>query len=235
MCPLHHQELRHIPCQATLKVVTTPSNHIRLHHYGCHKHPKPHPIRPTPAARKLFETIVRNGPEVKPKSLQIGTGTRPPISDVHGAFGNLDRIAYYRAKVLKQSTHRSTVGNIANFENAMKLSCIVSSSLRMDDGHIVMQTDFMRERSEEKESSLQTDSIEGFVVDEHCPAINLAVTSAYCSVLNRNIPLLVSILMGKSALHYKQHFEALFIGLKMPKNIEDWSDGVNAFPGNTVL
>ena len=206
---------------------------VRVQHFGQHKHPRPHPIRPDAQGRERFKDIVRIAPEVKPKSLQIGTTTREPITSVHPAFRNLDRLAYHRSKTLKRQTTSSTLGHLANFEKGMQHKCIISTNFQESGGHIIMQTAFMKTRLSARESSLETDSVEGFIEDEHCSTVNLAITSGYCPTVNRNVPLLLSILFGKSAAHYEQHFSWLFKTMDMSYNFEEWSNDENGFPGNT--
>lgn len=124
----------------------------------------------------------------------------------------------------------ATIGMITDFEKQVGMKIIWSSSLSSEDAHIVLISPFQHELLCERTSSLQTDSIEAYLVVEFCPNANLAVTSAYCNVLNRHIPLCVSILMGKSAVHYKAHFKSLFEAMDMPHDLQAWE---NAFPGNT--
>ena len=231
-CSHHHKRLVHMPCSCTMTFVTG-SDTIRLQHFGWHRHNRPHPIRPDVQGRNKLYDIIRTAPEVVPKRLQVGTKTRPPVTELHPSLFNLDRLAYHRTKLLKKETTRSTWGSIANFEKSMNIRCMVSSSMREEDGHITVQTPFMKERLMARESSLQTDSVEGFIVDDNCPAINLAITSGHCLLLSRHVPLLISILIGKTANHYECHFRSLFTTLNLPPELAKWSSGDNAFPGNT--
>ena len=231
-CPHHRQLLVHVPCSCTMTFFVK-SKIVRLQHFGWHQHSRPHPIKPDVQGRNKLYDIVRTAPEAIPKRLQVGTKTRPPVTDLHPSFFNLDRLAYHRNKLLKKETTRTTLGSIANFEKSMNIQCMVSSSMKEEDGHITVQTPFMKERLMARESSLQTDSVEGFILDDNCPAINLAITSGHCLLLNRHIPLLISILIGKTANHYECHFRSLFTALNMPSELVQWSNGDNAFPGNT--
>lgn len=98
-----------------------------------------------------------------------------------------------------------------------------------EDGHIVLMTDFQKDRLREKASCLQSDTVEGFVVDDHCPTVNVTMTTGFSAVINRHLPLCISILMGKSALHYAAHFTAVFKAMEMPSDFDLWEE---AFLGN---
>ncbi|KAF9342894.1 hypothetical protein BGX34_007508, partial [Mortierella sp. NVP85] len=91
-----------MPCHATLKVIHD-ANVIKFEHRGFHSHPKPHSLRPDMSALKNLEDVVKIAPEVRPKNLLVGTSTRAPITDIHSSFANLDRLAYHRRKILKNT------------------------------------------------------------------------------------------------------------------------------------
>lgn len=235
-CRFHTCELRHIPCHAILKLTHTSDETILLHS-GVHNHKRPHPIRPTAVAKIQFNNIVKIGTEVTPKALQLGTSTRDPVTKLHPTYTNLDRTAYHRKKLLKGTNSlgglSSAIGMIADFERTIGVRIMESSSFADHDGHIALQTSHQRYRLLERSSPLQTDSIEGFVTDGFRPDVNLCVTSGFDPVIRRTIPLLASILFGKSATHYKAHFRILFRTMDMSTNIEEWYEGDRAFVGNT--
>lgn len=65
------------------------------------------------------------------------------------------------------------------------------------DGHITLQTRFMRETLAERQSCLQSDSVHGMIKDPQYGAdIYVSYTSGYCAALERSIPLVVTILFG---------------------------------------
>ncbi|KAF2861334.1 hypothetical protein K470DRAFT_263749 [Piedraia hortae CBS 480.64] len=70
------------------------------------------------------------------------------------------------------------------------------------------------------------------MVDKNC-LVNIAITSGYCSFIKRSTPLVVTILLGKSADHYERHFTVLFDSLKTSRNLDDWENGESPSPGNT--
>ena len=179
---LHHQEqLKHISCSATLKIITTLKS-ITFFHQGTHNHQRPHSARPDLESLKEFTKLVKTAPEIKPKGLQMGTASREPLANMHPSFGNLGRTAYLQSKIKKTFLATSCMGQIANFEKNVNVDIIVSSSLERHNAHISLQTSMLKQRLLERQSPLQTDSIEGFVVDQDNPNINLCITSGYDTI-----------------------------------------------------
>lgn len=229
-CPRHGGLLCHINCMATMKTIQAVNgNTIEVHHSGVHNHSRPHPIRPDVNAKLRFRDIVRIAPEVCPKSLQIGHSTREPMSSVHPSYNNLDRLAYSRRKILDNS-RGATFGQFHAFVKTIARENIASSQMHGPDGHIIFITPFQKELLQNHERALQTDSIEGFVLDKYCPTANVTMTTMLCEVINRNVPVCISVLLGKSAKHYAAHFRCIFAAMQMSTNLDEWQD---TFPGNT--
>ncbi len=233
-CLKHHQKLVHCPCDATMKS-TFVDGQVLLQHIGIHNHARPHPIRPSYEARKGFEQIVNTAPEVRPQQLLIGTSSRNSLQEIHPSYNNLDRIAHLRMKTKRIATYlSSTMGSLANYEKSLQLKLFDSVSVSAEDGHIIMCTEVMKKEITENYFCMQTDSIEGFVVDEDITSPNVTMTSTYNLVLDRTVPLLVSILFGKTEMHYKKHFLSLLHILdyktfsefseKFPGMVADFSD-----------
>ena len=122
---------------------------IRLHHFGIHNHAKPHAIRPDARARLKFRDMVLTAPEVRPKNLVVGSSTRPSVTELHPAFSNLDRTANIRRNIIQKATNKSTLEVIASFEKQMGngKNIIQSSSIQSANGHISIQTEFMKCRA----------------------------------------------------------------------------------------
>lgn len=99
-----------------------------------------------------------------------------------------------------------------------------------EDGHVSIQTQFIRDRvSEVLQTCLQTDSVHGIVSEPEFSDINVTFTTGRCPILNRTFPVLISILHGKTAEHYERHFIALFKSLPYVT----YSDFESKFPGMT--
>jgi hypothetical protein len=73
---------------------------------------------------------------------------------------------------------------LASFERRIGKKMIVRTSIADEDGHIVMITSFQKKHLMEAESSLQADSVEGFLVNDYCPAANVTMTTGFCTVVN---------------------------------------------------
>jgi hypothetical protein len=184
-CPRHKVLLVHRPCDVTLKISHRLVNRFfEIDHRGSHCHRRPHPIQPDVKSRREFARLIHAAPEATPKQLQVGNYSRPPVTLLHNSFGNLSRLAVERTKVLRHVRPTSTIGMLATFEKSVGKAMIVSTSMSADDGHIVMITSFQKECLLEAESSIQTDSVEGFLVDDYCPTANVTMTTGFCSVLN---------------------------------------------------
>jgi hypothetical protein len=246
-CIHHKVALLLLPCKCNMTFLTH-NNTTLITHEGIHAHPQPHPIRPNALARRKLVSIVQVNQEAKIQSLLAGTSTRPPITEIHMAYLNSRRVGRIRKKVTQGNTSssKSAFGAICSIEKKMKQEFIGSNSVALNNGHICIATVFMRDQLLLRESPFQTDTIEGFIVDAECPGANLTMTSGYCSLLRRTIPLFVTILMGKSKRDYALHFSALFKAMRMSTNIRDWYESRSrsieegapsstpvSFPGNT--
>ena len=230
VCPKHGEQLIHIACAAKIKIVSDGSS-VHMFHSGVHNHRKPHPIRATLTAAKKYKEVVLIASEVKAKGLQIGSNGRAPIGELHPAYHNLSRVAMHRRNVLCTVTPPSSIGFLAAFEKRMGCRIIYSSGFNEADGHIICISEFMKNvLLKEISTGLQTDTIEGFVIDLHSPNVNVTMTTAFNHVLNRNAPVVISVLMGKSGPHYKMHFLALFKAWGLPSDLSGFKA---EFPGNT--
>jgi hypothetical protein len=187
--PHHKAALMHWACDVTLKIShRLVDSFIVIEQCGSHCHGCPHPIRPDVTSCRKFAALVHAAPEVNPKQLQLGNYSRPPMSQLHTSLGNLSRLANERNKGLISVRPTSAIGMLASFERRIGKKMIVRTSIADEDGHIVMITSFQKERLMEAESSLQADSVEGFLVNDYCPAANVTMTTGFCTVVNRHCP-----------------------------------------------
>jgi hypothetical protein len=153
-------------------------------------------------AKSLFKQMVLAAPEARPKNLQIGTFSRPAASSLHPAYVNLDRLSNQRRKMLANKKPLPHIGMLATFEDRLHVNIIASSSMSASNGHIALVTPKMQSILQDAPSPIQTDSIEGFLVDEYCPNINVAMSTCFCPIVNRNVPICITILFGKTSEHY---------------------------------
>ena len=222
-------------CDATLKV-HVPHRHmdepvvITFTHVGLHRHPRPPPIRPDGIGRQTLDGVVNIAPELPPKNLQVGTATRKPAPEFHPAYANLDRISNHRRHTISKHAPGNTLGDLSAYETELDDDFIQSSSMAQRDQHFSIQTLFFREEYiHTLKECMQSDSIHGWIVDGKHNDVNLTVTSTFCPAIKRTVPVLISVMHGKSSVHYEQHFLALLRSLPYAT----WDDFQENFPGMT--
>ena len=135
---------------------------------------------------------------------------------------NIDRVRFMRRKELDDLAFASAQ-EIAAFDSQTNLGLIVESSVRAVDGCIILQTDKMRKVLNDSENASQTDTIEGFVLDQYLPSINLTVTSTFCALREKWVPTMFGILFGKTTQHYAIYFFTLLKNMNY-KNFQDFTD-----------
>ena len=64
----------------------------------------------------------------------------------------------------------------------------------------------MKERAAALESGFQTDSVHGFIEDLHFDEVNVTFTSAFCPIIQRTIPMVLSIMFGKISIPLQSTF-----------------------------
>ncbi len=80
------------------------------------------------------------------------------------SLANIDRVRYHSRRLKSEKNSRSDIGVLASID-AMNPGLTVSSSLKSNDGHVIIQTPGMKEVMLQKANALQTDTIMGFVKD----------------------------------------------------------------------
>jgi len=135
---------------------------------------------------------------VPPKSLIIGTAIRPSIAEIHPALANTGRVDDLPRNMLKGRSTLASLEMVATYEDQLGVDLIRSLSLARMDGHISMQTDFMIDRTREIEGSMQTDSVHSMFLPHVFRELNVTFTSRYCTVIKRTIPLVISVMFGKT-------------------------------------
>ncbi|KAF9176337.1 hypothetical protein BGZ49_006384, partial [Haplosporangium sp. Z 27] len=92
-----------------------------------------------------------------------------------------------------------------------------------------MQTSFLGGLAKNISECMQTDSIHAFIKPGDFSEVNVTFTSTYCPIIKRTIPIIISILFGKSSTHYERHFYVLLQSLQF----ETWEIFQAEFPGMT--
>lgn len=222
-------------CDATLKV-HVPHQHmdepvvITFTHVGLHQHPRPPPICPDGIGCQTLDGVVNIAPELPPKNLQVGTATRKPAPEFHPAYANLDCISNHRRHTISKHAPGNTLGDLSAYEMEIDDDFIQSSSMVRRNQHFLIQTLFFQEEYiHTLKECMQSDSIHGWIVDGKHNDMNLTVTSTFCPAIKRTVPVLISVMHGKSSVHYEQHFLALLQSLPYAT----WDDFQENFPGMT--
>jgi len=229
VCKFHPEcDLIHISCQATIIMCYPIGNKcVIIKNKGNHSHPHPPKIRPSAKALTDFEAIVRNAPEATPLHLSVGNKTQSPVRDLVVSLANIDRVRYHYRRIKSENNAMSDIGVLASID-AMNPGLTVSSSLKSNDGHVIIQTPGMKEVMLQKANALQTDTIMGFVKDKKIPTLNVTCTSTFSETLQCYVPVLVGILFGMSAIHYQRYFNALI----ECHNFNNCDDFCESWPGN---
>lgn len=131
--------------------------------------------------------------------------------------------------VLARNNVGNSLGAFGALTQELGEGFIRSSSLCGTDMHISMQSDFMAQHTAGLECCMQSDSIHGFVIDPHMSDVNVTFTSAYCPVIHRTVPLIISVMFGKTHIHYERHFSVLLKSLPY----QTWGEFEANFPGMT--
>lgn len=228
MCLIHHCVLEHVSCDVSI-IMQEKGGEITISNLGHHLHRAPIPLRATQEALDHLEAVVSTASASKPKDLLHETELRMPISAKYRVFRKLSYLRELRRKIIHRNKSPNNIGQLAAMEEILGFCFIRSSSIRSVDGHISIQIPFVQQHCQDIVSSMQTDSVHGIITDDHFSDINVTITSAYCPVLQRTVPLLMSILFGTKTEHYQRHFEALLQSL--PYN--NWADFDKNFPGMT--
>ena len=223
-CKLHSSyELVHVPCPVTITTRTYPaSDYVQVEHHGVHDHLKPAPKRPGERAKKEFQKEVKENPQRKPLSYVVGNSNKEPMWKKDKAFINIDRVRYMRRKELQDLAYASPQ-EITAFDKETNLDLIVGSSLKASNGCLLLQTDMMTKVQKYSETAVQTDVIEGFVLDPLLPNACLCVTSTFCGVRQKWVPTMFGILFGKSGPHFGKYFKTQLKRLKY-KDFEDFAN-----------
>ena len=99
---------------------------------------------------------------------------------------------------------------------------------------ITVQSFYMREVLLENTSGLQSDTIEGIIFDSEYPGIvDVHFTSGFDKINCRWVPVLMSLIFGRTKEHYASHFKSLFASYGEEIN-SSWESFTAVFPGTTM-
>ena len=97
---------------------------------------------------------------------------------------------------------------------------------------ITLQSPHMRHVLNEVSGGLQSDTVEGVIDDPNYEGnIDIHFTSAYDEVLLRWVPVLTSIIFGRSKTNFRPHWRVLF---QAYEGVNTWDEFMEIFPGITM-
>ena len=242
VCPMHpNQSLEFVQCKCTMSL-DLHEDHTMARHTGLHDHPRPPLTKPSPEAIRELEAAVLTNPSAGPAKLRMGVPGRKAMPDVSDAFVNQDRLAHHRRKILQGTdrpghSHGIRPSTAALFDFAKDLGHMKSPFFKdvcMDPQcmSITMQTPSMEKALAENTSGLQSDTLEGAIHENDFDGeISLHFTSCFDPICDRWVPVLITLLFGKSMKHFGRHWQ-LFFGCY--NNCKSWADFEQTFCGITM-
>jgi hypothetical protein len=236
--PSHHKKPSDHPPPCTLTTIEccdpdTGNHAIEIHHFGTHDHARPPATKPTLASIRKLEKIVKNNPEEGPAILRNKRG----VKEIDPAFYNQDRVAYWRQKILRKDTKprgiRGSIASIFELNLDIEDDFFVQVDMRSKDSNLIsMQTPYMKEVLLEAASGLQSDTVEGLIHEvEFSGKCDIHFVSCYDHILCRYVPVLMSIIFGRSKTHYAASWQSLF---KSYDSFTSWEEFKANFPGTTL-
>lgn len=217
------------------------STNIAFTHIGKHNHPKPPVKKPSPESLRQLRKTVTENPDLLPFKLHMGYGSNKPISEWDDAFYNKSRVGYHRRRILNEKLGPQGIrGSIAALMDLAQKIPEKFFDINMGDPVskskpvIHMQSAYMRTvmNMAHENSSYQSDTIEGVVYDlDHLDGqISIHFTSAFDSVQQKWVPILISILFGRSTNDYHEHWKHLLGSF----DASNWKEFQETFPGISV-
>ena len=160
-----------------------------------------------PQSLKQLENIVRIAPELSPLQLKMGMGRRENASSIDPTLQNLDRIRFEKKKIMKKSNYvTSKLSDIIRFQDECDNNFIRKMVMDGKHKYIIMQDDDMIRLMKDADGPLETDTVEGFLCEPNLEGKSepvLTITSAYDFLLTRWVPIVYSIMIGRTAGDYQ--------------------------------
>ena len=229
-------------CRLTLQVTENDDNLLSFiaTHKGSHGHEKPPAKYPHPSSIKLMKEMIQTNPRAGAAQLRMGVDGRSSLPEVDDAFFNKDRLAYHRRKAMYKghvTTNKHGITNsmasLFQLNKDIPDTFIVDLDVMTKDAMIItLQSPHMKNVLNEGSGGLQSDTVEGVIDDPNYEGnIDIHFTSAYDEVLLRWVPVLTSIIFGRSKTNFRPHWRVLF---QAYADIKTWDDFMNVFPGITM-
>ena len=239
-------KLIYFPCKVQSKLFEYSDRWICTFN-STHNHPiPPHFGRLPDQVQKELSSFLDTTIAETALQLKMKKTHREAISSIHPSLGNAGKVRYERKKhklTIGNSGNQSSIGSILSFFNDLYSNknnthnLLQSNSIHPEDAHITMIDEGSKKIIEANEFPYQTDSVHDFVdetsfinLSKDSDEVNVTLTSTYDKILQKAVPVVISIMFGKTSLHYKCHFLALFKNMKLQTSYDDF---MKYIPGNT--
>ena len=236
----------HKLCVCKMYVFPTINNNkeFLVIHEGFHSHGHPAMIHIPEKDKKLLKESYEKNYGKSNMQLRVGNQLNDPFTNKHPTLVNPCWFRYEINDVNSQiSAEKLVVPNNLEYFPKWKRDhqgWIVSSSIGNNNnncGYIIMQNEWMKEKSSliEELKHWETDSVEG-IITNHSDTMHVCITSTHNNIIDRWIPVLISILWQKDIEHYKIHFNVLFSQLLHKTtelgHVNDPKSFIEQYPGN---
>ncbi|EFP81781.2 uncharacterized protein PGTG_08030 [Puccinia graminis f. sp. tritici CRL 75-36-700-3] len=196
-----------------------------LRHKGTHPHPWPEAKKPDPMSKDELKAEILKNLSAGALKLKTGKRTDPAagansVTEIHPAYINKDRLAYYRRKMLVELNlvPDKLGGGIGDkfvldmFAWAARGLLITSASFLPQNEHFTFQTQWMADRllARDENNQVYSGGLISDVTYRYFETGYLLSTSMYCEDLHRWIPIQLTWIRGLSEEYYKLHFTTLF-------------------------
>ena len=219
-------------------------NHWTGEFVGKHAHPvPPHSGRlPDLAQQKLDEFFKVNGSE-SVQQMILNKDHRSAISIIHPSLHNMNKIHYLKKKAAYKFPQKCSIGDAVAYFTDLSNSLgpmgdiLKSNSVHPRNAHLTMIDHEASQLIASNNFPFQTDYVHDFIDDSSYSChtqkddeINVTFTSTFDGLLQRAVPVVISIMFGKTSEHYKAHFMAFFKCQNIYKTYKQFLD---EFSGNT--
>ena len=130
---------------------------------------------------------------------------------------------------------QGTIGSLVQFMKDIPHEFILEVNLTIaTDVFITLQSSYLREVLLEALSGLHSDTVEGVIHDaQYSGNVDIHFTSSYDCYLQKWVPLLISLIFGRTKNHYASHWKSLFDSYGDEVN-ESWNAFKIKFRGVTL-
>jgi hypothetical protein len=224
---------------------------LEVNHYGTHNHPRPPTKKATPQALEKLHTVVMAHPNLRAGQLKVGyiDGSGQPATEIDHVFHNRDNLAYEMRKCRRQNRNgpdgiTNDLTALLRFQKDMGPEPFFKKVQLLDTEYpiISLQTPYMEMVLNEspmpfkmEPMGTETDTVEGEIEDLEFGKgrINVHITSKKDMIVNRWVPVLISLIFGRSQEYFYSHWTTLFQSIALQHD-STWEDFAGIFVGTTV-